>query len=199
MVLHNASNGRAWSRGDGQGWNGWGLQSSLQEWSGVTVKDGRAVGLKLYLCNLMGEWNLWRSLCFEKTAWEICRGSGSFHFGGGRTKTVCVGRCRGRYAQNACLEYPRSGNTHEVELRWYTALAPLRVVLQRAVRERLVLQGGGCLTEEICNPGLVGTPAFEISDDNDCTIIPLTMSRTCACLYLYPQVSLPRRSGIYRF
>eukprot|EP00903_Cladosiphon_okamuranus_P008401 g8077.t1 len=54
LVLHNASNGRAWFRADGQRWAGWGLQYPLIQWSGVAVKGGRTVGLNLYLCNLMG-------------------------------------------------------------------------------------------------------------------------------------------------
>lgn len=91
MVLHNASNGRAWSRGDGQPWRGWGLQEALLEWTGVTVRDGRALVLNLYLCNLMGEWNLrfwslssmrtrWfvfgrlrNTVSVERTAWEFCQ------------------------------------------------------------------------------------------------------------------------------
>lgn len=31
------------------------LETSLLEWSGVAVEDGRAVGLRLYSCNLMGK------------------------------------------------------------------------------------------------------------------------------------------------
>jgi len=79
MVLHNASNGRAWSRGDGQPWRGWGLQASLLEWTGVTVRDGRAVGLKLYLCNLMGKWNhLWCWVSFEVTSFLAGRRRNQF-------------------------------------------------------------------------------------------------------------------------
>lgn len=54
LVLHHHTNGRAWSRGDGQPWRGWELQDPLERWSGVAVEGDRVVGLKLYLCKLMG-------------------------------------------------------------------------------------------------------------------------------------------------
>ncbi|CBJ26934.1 Leucine rich repeat protein-likely pseudogene [Ectocarpus siliculosus] len=54
LVLHHHTNGRAWLRGDGGPWEGWGLQDPLERWSGVAVQGERVVGLKLYLCKLMG-------------------------------------------------------------------------------------------------------------------------------------------------
>ncbi|CAM9328872.1 unnamed protein product, partial [Ectocarpus sp. 13 AM-2016] len=54
LVLHHHTNGRAWLRGDGGPWQGWGLQDPLERWSGVAVKGERIVGLKLYQCKLMG-------------------------------------------------------------------------------------------------------------------------------------------------
>lgn len=54
LCLFNASYGPAWVTGDGQPLVGWKLGTSISEWSGVAVKDGRAVLLKLYLSNLMG-------------------------------------------------------------------------------------------------------------------------------------------------
>ncbi|CAM9768109.1 unnamed protein product, partial [Hapterophycus canaliculatus] len=54
LCLFNASYGPAWVTGDGQRIVGWKVGIPLMEWSRVDEKDGRAVGLKLYLCNLMG-------------------------------------------------------------------------------------------------------------------------------------------------
>ena len=55
VVMHNASNGRAWFRGDGKPWRGWTMQAPLTKWSGVTVEHKRVIILKLYMCNLMGK------------------------------------------------------------------------------------------------------------------------------------------------